>query len=299
MNSDLLLTQITQNIISILLAFALVVGGGILIYKITISEKEAELRKLTQEFSELVSAEWTINDVQLFLESLPMSDLNELGDLTDKSGATAKDLANHLVWLSSSKLIYLFKDKNDVDYQTEILLWAAEENGVDASGLSSSFLVERLLFEKKFAQIWDRLTTQQRIDLLDTMNVSGLSDNQKAALVAGSGAAAVTALSATVAFSGFAFYTTMSTVIATSAGLLGITLPFGVYSGASSTVAVLSGPIGWGLALVAGTGAAIWATAPDADKTTAFILALHTYKAKRADEIKKQIQHLDGEVPAI
>ena len=62
---------------------------------------------------------------------------------------------------------------------------------------------------------------------------------------------------------------------------------------------MLSGPIGWGIALVAGTGAAIWAAAPDADKTTAFILALHDYKAKRAEEIAKKIQDLGGEVAAI
>ena len=247
MNTDFHPTQNMQYFILVLITFALVVGS-VWIYRYATGANEAErqaaLGKLNLEFSELVRTEWMLNDVQVFLESLPQSDLKELGDLTGESGATAERLAKHLMWISSSTFTYPFKDVNKVNYQTDILLWAAQENGLDTSDSLSSFLVERRIYENNFAQIWDRLTPQQRTELLNKMQVSGLSDSQKAALVAGSGAAAVTALSATVAFSGFAFYTTMSTVIATSAGLLGITLPFGVYSGASSTVAVLSGPIG-------------------------------------------------------
>jgi len=228
-----------------------------------------------------------------------LSDLKELGDLTGESGANAEKLTKHLMWLSSSKFTYIFKDKDNVNYHPDILLWAAHENKVDTFGLSSSFQIERSILENKFAQMWNRLTPQQRTDLLSKMRVNGWSDNQKAAVAAGSGAAAVTALSATVAFSGFAFYTTMSTAIATSAGLLGVTLPFSVYTGAASTVAALSGPIGWSIALVAGTGAAIWAAAPNADKTTAFILALHIYKARRAEVIATQIHKIGGEIVTI
>ena len=289
MNDDSFLAQNKKIIINIVVV-ALVVAG--IWYYIV-------LHDLNLEYSKLVQDEWTLNDVQVFLESLPQSDLKELGDLTGESGATAEQLTNHLIWLSSYAFTYPFKNQNNVNYHTDILLWAAKENGVAVSGSPSTFQVERKIFENKFAQIWDRLTPQQRSELLKKDEFSGLNDNQKAALVAGTGAAAVTALSATVAFSGFAFYTSMSTVIATSAGLLGVTLPFSVYTGASSTVAVISGPIGWAIALVAGTGAVIWASAPNADKTIAFILALHIYKAKRAEEIARKIQKLGGEVSAI
>ena len=158
-------------------------------------------------------------------------------------------------------------------------------------------LVERRLFQKisrrtDSIKIGSNSTPNSGTALLDKLTDGGLTDSQKAAIAAGTGAAALSALSATVAFSGFAFYTTMSTAIATSAGLLGVTLPFSVYAGASSTVAVLSGPIGWSIALVAGTGAAIWATAPNVEKTTKFILTLHSYKAKQAQRIPKQIQDL-------
>lgn len=278
----------------VILILAVVLAFGIWHYK-----EKNELKNLSLEYSKLVYSEWTLDDVRVFLESLPRQDLDEFGRLTDKPNASAVELTDHLMKLSSYAFAYPFKDTHDVNYHKDILIWSAQKNGVAVPDSQGSFLIERSILENKFAEIWDRLTPQQRTEVFNSMKVSGLNGSQKAALIAGTGAAAVAMLSATVAFSGFAFYTTMSTAIATSAGLLGVTLPFSVYAGASSTVAVLSGPIGWGIALIAGTGAVIWATAPDADKTTAFILALHVYKAKRAEEIAKKIQDLDGEVAVI
>ena len=267
------------------------------------AERQAALTKLKLEYSHLVYTTWTLNDVQVFLESLTPSELEEFGKLTGESGATAEQLTDHLMRLSYWTPTYYLNNKDDVNYHMDILFWAAKENKVKTSIVYSSFYVERHLSEKiyteQFNQDWANLNTQQRIELLDKLTDGGLSDSQKAALAAGTGAAALSALSATVAFSGFAFYTTMSTAIATSAGLLGATLPFSVYAGASSTVALLSGPVGWSIALVAGTGAAIWATAPNVEKTTKFILTLHNYKAKMAQRIKKQIEDLGGFVPPI
>ena len=95
------------------------------------------------------------------------------------------------------------------------------------------------------------------------------------------GGAAVAALGVTVAFTGFAFYTTMSVVMCTVAGWFGITLPFAAYAGASTTIAALSGPIGWCIAGVAVAGGAIYAAWPSADKTAAFVMQLHFIKAQQ------------------
>lgn len=66
----------------------------------------------------------------------------------------------------------------------------------------------------------------------------------KAGIAAMSGAAAIAALSATVYFTGFAFYSNLSVVLSTVAGFLGVTLPFAAYTTASSIISVLSGPVG-------------------------------------------------------
>lgn len=46
-----------------------------------------------------------------------------------------------------------------------------------------------------------------------------------------------------VEVSGFAFYTTATSLVATFAGLFGLTLPFGFYTGLTSTIEVLANPL--------------------------------------------------------
>lgn len=58
----------------------------------------------------------------------------------------------------------------------------------------------------------------------------------------------------TVGIAGFAAYTTLSTVIATAAGFVGLTLPFAVYVYASSAFALMSNPIILGAATLLGGG---------------------------------------------
>ena len=43
--------------------------------------------------------------------------------------------------------------------------------------------------------------------------------------------------------SGFAFYTTATSLVASFAGLFGLTLPFGFYTGLTSTIAILASPL--------------------------------------------------------
>jgi uncharacterized protein YaaW (UPF0174 family) len=87
-------------------------------------------------------------------------------------------------------------------------------------------------------------------------------------------------LSATAAFSGFAFYTTMSVTIATVALAAGVTLPFVAYAGASTLVGVLSGPVGWAIMGMAALGGAALAGRADPQKTTALIAQLHALKVE-------------------
>lgn len=261
-------------------------------------QRQAQLKHLYAKWAQLVDSKWNVQDVTAFLESLAPEKKKQLSDLVGKPGGNPKELAYHLLWVSSSAFTYPFKDPNTADYHNEILIWAARKNDVTTTDLSS-FRIERELMKKRFSQLWDRLDGKQRTELLDKLKVTGLSTQQKAAIISGSGSAALGVLSTTVAFGGFAFYTTASTTLATAAGLLGITLPFDIYAGTASTVAILSGPVGWGIALVGGTGAVVWATAANEEKTTAFVLAIHALKAERAEEIAKQINSLGGTVPTI
>ena len=62
-----------------------------------------------------------------------------------------------------------------------------------------------------------------------------------------------TAFAAAVSVGGFAFYTGAVSLLATLAGLVGLTLPFSVYMGLTSTIAVISNPLFF-IPVIAGGG---------------------------------------------
>lgn len=197
-----------------------------------------------------------------------------LDALQDKRTDTEKIEAK-LLWISSNVLTYPIS-KLDYHY---CVTWVANKAGIEASLVSKAptFALEREILKSLFADIWDKLTPGQRQELLQKIDPNGQLQN-KAALVAMTGAGVLAALSSTVVFSGFAFYSTMSVTISTVAGFVGLTLPFAAYSGASSLVAFLSGPVGWALLAVAATAGVAVAGRADVKKTTAFICQLHMLK---------------------
>ena len=139
-----------------------------------------------------------------------------------------------------------------------------------------TFELERWIMEACFKEIWDSLNVDQRKDLIQQINTKHKLKSIELANMTGTGALAL--LNASVYSSGFAFYTTMSTVICGAAGFLGVTLPFSVYVGASTTVSVLSGPVGWVLLAIGTIGNLALLGKANWKKTMAFIINMHCLK---------------------
>lgn len=172
------------------------------------------------------------------------------------------------------------KFKKKVEWH-EIVIWAADENDIkDLKNFKNSFDAERALINRFFEQGWDKLSPSQRKDVIENSDLKKLSATDKAAMIAAKGTVALATLNGTVAVSGFAFYTTMSSVVAATANVVGVTLPFAVYTGASTTVGTLTGPWGWSLLAAASTGLGLYAMKPDKVKVTRMIISLHILKAK-------------------
>jgi hypothetical protein len=107
-------------------------------------------------------------------------------------------------------------------------------------------------FEKKSAAEKDRIA-RELASLLAGLppevqekirQQAGVSDLSHEALmrtgtIAGIGAA----LSGIVGFAGFSAYTALTSFVASTAGLIGVTLPFGVYTGLTSGLAMLTNPL--------------------------------------------------------
>jgi hypothetical protein len=191
------------------------------------------------------------------------------------------EVKREVMWLASNVLTYPFKEKEEYDYHKAILRWLAGEYDVpDRVCIAApSFVLERKILDALFVKIWDKLTPEQRREILEEIDKNS-TIKDKAGLAMATGATALTALSATVYFAGFAFYTTMSSVICATAGFFGITLPFGAYTGASGTAAVLSGPVGWAIAGLAALGSVIFLGRASEAKTAAFVTQIHLIKVQ-------------------
>jgi hypothetical protein len=204
-------------------------------------------------------------------ESLKIKD--EVGTPSEHVAAIKKNL----VRISSNSFEYPFKDVSSVDYH-EIVQWVAKKHGISKEIINRepTFILERLVFEQVFKEMWDKLSVVQRRELLKKIDTSGQLDT--VTLAAMGGTAILASLAATSYFAGFAFYTTMSTTICSVAGSLGVTLPFAAYTGASSAVAFLSGPFGWTLIAIAATGFFALLGRADLRQTTEFVVQMHSIK---------------------
>lgn len=233
---------------------------------------------------------WTADHLYDFLNALPNSSLLALKKALELVDETAgldalkgrskdvREIQKQALWISSNVLAYPFRDETVLNYHS-LVAWVATDAGVapDLIAAKSTFAIEREIQMQLFAQLWDKLTVKQREQLLEKIDPHGSIKN-KAAITALGGAGALAALSVTVAFTGFAFYTTMAVTISTVAGFFGLTLPFAAYTGASTLVAFLSGPVGWAIMGVAAVGGVAYAGRANAKKTAAFICQIHALK---------------------
>ena len=113
------------------------------------------------------------------------------------------------------------------------------------SELDDSFNDFSIEDQTKFAeQVNDyilSLPEEKQQKIKEKLGLNDLSDEMVRKTIAASGTSVVFAI--IVEVSGFAFYTTATSLVASFAGLFGLTLPFGFYTGLTSTVAVLANPL--------------------------------------------------------
>lgn len=180
------------------------------------------------------------------------------------------------------KAAYYFSyNKEDVKWN-EIVLWANDkiDNKSDLKG-ASSYLAEKALLETFFDKNWQKLNQQEREEVIKNSDLMKLKDSEKEMLIkVRDSASAIAILKTTVLLKGFSFYTTMSSVMAATANVARITLPFAVYMGASRIVATMTGPWGWGLIAASTAISGISGLAPDEMKVLRMVTSLHLIKTK-------------------
>lgn len=189
-----------------------------------------------------------------------------------------QDLNKEFLWSSHHWLTYQFTDENNVDY-TEIVKWAALKLDVPKAecDYATTFQLEHEICEKIFARMWDRLTPEQRKEVLEK---SGLSSSNVAGYVTLTGAGMLTAIGTSAALVGFPFYILMAkTVAVASAAVFGASAATTI-----SAVAFLTGPVGWCIAGAGAVAGSLLIGRADLSKTAAFIVQVHAYKVLALEE---------------
>lgn len=222
---------------------------------------------------------WSPNDFETFLVNLDDEFLSNLFKLTSKTDNTSLIRLNKVLEISSSteeeknerrkaieKLIkerekirisniskyliekssYKFLKEGKVDYQ-KVLEWIAENMGIEKEKTNdaSTIKLEEMITLKNYDLMLDGMSSTQKDNYIEDISKIININKDKLSNVALNGAVVLGALSTTINVSGFAAYTTMSSIIFSAANVLGLTVPFAGYIGASTFLSIFSGPVGW------------------------------------------------------
>ena len=122
-----------------------------------------------------------------------------------------------------------------VQYQSSIMFGQLETKFAELGSEDQSQFMENI---REFVR---SLPEEQRATLLKELRVDELSDQYLRTII--TNGALGSAFAATVGVGGFSFYMGASSLLASMAGLIGITLPFGLYTALASSIAVLANPL--------------------------------------------------------
>lgn len=147
--------------------------------------------------------------------------------------------------------------------------------------------IEQAVVGAAFEQMLAKATPEQRAAIQADIDRSRAQIGGKAGIVAGSLVVAH--------LSGFGLYMAASSTLTAITSAVGVTLPFAVYTGMSSLIATITGPLGW-------AALATWAVArlgsPDYKKTVPAVLAIAGARfkliAERDQELELLLADRDG-----
>lgn len=168
----------------------------------------------------------------------------------------------------------------------EVLTDVAKKLGVPKLAASSTDAeIEQSVVVAAFKTILEKATPEQRAALMAELSA------KQAKMTQGLGVATSGLILANL--SGFGLYVAASSALGALTSAIGVTLPFAVYTGMSSTIAAVIGPVGWVLLLV---GGAVLVGGVDFKKTVPGVLAITTVRARLIAERDQEIAALNSEL---
>ncbi|HDR6310864.1 TPA: hypothetical protein QCU60_002760 [Bacillus cereus] len=161
---------------------------------------------------------------------------NKCGEILQKAHAfQMKKDKNYSAFVSRNE--HLTIDNQLALYQMQKLF---ESIGGELKNLTAD---QEENFANQIEQFIESLPTEQQEKIKDKLNIDAVTNATIKKLIATQGSAVL--LAVIVEIAGFAAYTTLTSLIAGTASLIGLTLPFSAYITATSALSVLTGPVGF------------------------------------------------------
>lgn len=232
------------------------------------------------------------------MKALQLVDARATVGVLSGKAADVQKIQEKAVWVSANILTGIWRKawpwaKADQVQYHELCQWVANELQVGGDDEAyrdwltrsqPTIILERAICEKLWADTWNKLNQKERTDLLLKLDPDNKLKEKKAGLLAAGGTAALALLGTTEFFAGFQFYVTMSVTLSTVASWFGVTLPMAAYTGSSSILAFLAGPIGWTMVAVGAATSTYFLGKADPQKTAALIVQIHVIKAAHLQE---------------
>jgi uncharacterized protein YaaW (UPF0174 family) len=186
-----------------------------------------------------------MDDLRLLLQNASAADCANLATILNASDTTPDALIEGLQWNAHHQLhYYLGWRKSYIDVVRQV----ADHLQVSYTPDATVDHIEAEIVSKSLPQLLEQMTPEQRAALEEEWKqVAQQFDKWGSVAV---DISAVVILSA-AQLSGFGIYLGASTLVGALTSAIGVTLPFAFYTGMSSIIAVLIGPVGWiGLGLI-------------------------------------------------
>lgn len=146
------------------------------------------------------------------------------------------------IFRSFYKPIMLWDDDESMHYETsyrDILCKVAEKLEITYTSEESNFNLQEKITRKTFSDIVANMSDEQRKELEKKL----MKEAESLGIDVGS--SSIFTLLAAGSLAGFAPYLLVTTTVGLLTSIIGITLPFGIYTALTSGLSYLLGPVGW------------------------------------------------------
>ena len=178
-------------------------------------------------------------ELGMLLDKATPKERSALAQLLDANSSNLDDIVNAFWWNCQSVFGYLVGSEPSY---SQIVQQVAEKLDIEFPQRWKIEDLERLIAQHVLKTVWEKMTPEQRIEFEDKMRQMAQEFDKGGALAGG--ASIFTALTS-AQLSGFGVYLLASTALSTLTGVIGVTLPFALYTKMSSAIAVIIGPVGW------------------------------------------------------